>query len=132
MKKARELFYIFTIGAVGYSLLEILWRKYTHWTMAITGGICFLLIYRINIKLKLKHMVSKCVLGALAITMVEFLVGWVVNVKLKWNVWDYSSRSFNLLGQVCALYSFLWFLLCIPLNFLCNAIHKHFFLKKEI
>ena len=30
---------VFAIGAVSYSLIEILWRGYTHWTMMITGGI---------------------------------------------------------------------------------------------
>ena len=32
------------------------------------------------------------------------------------NVWDYSDRKFNLMGQICPLYSALWFLLCIPVN----------------
>ena len=33
---------IFSTGALGYSLLEILARGYTHWTMTILGGLCLL------------------------------------------------------------------------------------------
>ena len=36
---------IFSTGAVGYSLIEILARGYTHWTMTILGGLCLLGLY---------------------------------------------------------------------------------------
>jgi uncharacterized membrane protein len=51
---------------------------------------------------------------AAAITAVEFAVGAVVNLWWGMEVWDYSSLFGNLFGQICPLYSFLWFLLCIP------------------
>ena len=41
MVKKGELLSVFSIGAAGYSLLEILWRGNTHWTMTLAGGICF-------------------------------------------------------------------------------------------
>ena len=40
----KEASVIFVVGEIGYSLLEILWRGYTHWTMSLTGGLCFLLM----------------------------------------------------------------------------------------
>ena len=38
----------------------------------------------------------------------------VVNLALGWQVWDYSREFGNVLGQICPLYSFFWFLLCLP------------------
>lgn len=105
---------IFAIGAAGYSVLEILWRGYTHWTMTITGGVCLALIYQINKSIALP-MLLKCAIGALIITLAELFVGSIVNLRLNWNVWDYSNIPLNYKGQICVFYSFLWFLLCIPI-----------------
>lgn len=49
MVKKEEIVSVFSIGAVGYSLLEILWRGNTHWTMTLAGGICFVGIHLSNI-----------------------------------------------------------------------------------
>ena len=38
-KRLREYLGLFLLGAAGYSLLEVLWRGYTHWTMGVTGGL---------------------------------------------------------------------------------------------
>lgn len=114
-----QILIVFTIGAAGYSALEVLWRGYTHWTMTLTGGFCLIMIYLMNKNANLP-MLWKCVIGALIITSAELLVGSVVNLVLHWNVWDYSNMPFNFKGQICAVYSFLWFLLCIPIIYLCN------------
>ena len=95
-------------------LLEVLWRGFTHWSMGICGGICFLGIYVFEILKVDCHMAQKCLFGSLFITFNEFITGCIVNLLLHWNVWDYSEYIFNIDGQVCMLYSILWFLLCIP------------------
>ena len=123
-KKARERLLVFGVGAAGYSMLEILWRGYTHWSMALTGGICFSAIYEINRRLRHKPMLLRCALGAAVITGAELLVGLLVNERLHLNVWDYSRRRFNYRGQICALYSMLWFLLCIPLGPFCKWLRR--------
>ena len=102
--KVRECGIVYVIGSLGYSMIEILWRGFTHWTMALTGGLCFLLLYHIDGRHPQEKLPAKCLRGACWITAIEFLVGCLVNLKLKW----------NLLGQVCPLYFALWFLLCIP------------------
>lgn len=126
MKKLRNYLKIYSIGAVGYSLLEILWRGYTHWTMGIVGGICFSIIYKINCVFKKSKTVVKCLLGSGAITAIEFLSGVVINIVLKWNVWDYSRFRFNIKGQVCPMYSALWFVLCMPLCSFCKLLNEKF------
>lgn len=105
---------IFIFGAINYMAIEILWRGHTHWTMAIAGGLCALFIYVLNIEFNDMALLYKCFAGAIIITSVELVTGIIVNLVLKWDVWDYSERAFNFLGQVCPLYFFLWFLLCIP------------------
>ena len=106
---------IFGLGAMGYSLLELAWRKRTHWTMAMTGGACLVALCKVNQKMGKRKVLAKSLAGAGCITAVEFAVGCVVNKKLNMGVWDYSDKRFNLLGQICPLYTLYWFLLCIPL-----------------
>ena len=112
--KFREYFTVFGFGAVIYSLVEVVARGYTHWTMTVTGGVAFLLIYLVNVNMKTRSLVLRCLIGCLIITSIEFGVGMLVNRGLHLNVWDYSDEKFNLLGQICPLFSFLWFLICIP------------------
>lgn len=113
--------FVFLVGAAGYSVLEVLWRGYTHWTMMVTGGVCLSFIYFLNLWIDAGVLV-KAFLGCIIITLIELLVGVVVNIHFKWNVWDYSALPFNIKGQVCLLYSVLWFLLSIPVVKICDLL----------
>ena len=121
---------VFVIGAVGYALLELLWRGRTHWTMMITGGICFMIIYALS-RLERVPLAYKCAIGALSITAVEFVVGCIVNRMLGWGVWDYSDLEYNIMGQVCLLFSILWYLICIPALYLCKVLDNTLFVNYE-
>ncbi len=123
MRKLKEFLIIYSVGAVVYSLIEIIWRGYTHWTMSLTGGACFYFIYFIS-KLKRFNLWTKCLFSSVFITVTEFIVGIIVNLIFKMNVWDYSNEHFNLLGQICLLYSVLWYFLCIPATLFSNLIRK--------
>ncbi|HML45741.1 MAG TPA: hypothetical protein PKE04_03195 [Clostridia bacterium] len=112
---------VFVSGAIGYSALELLFRRRTHWTMALTGGGCLLALYAWNKRLERRRWPVKCLVGSLTITAAELVVGLIVNRLLRWGVWDYSNRRIHLLGQICPAYSFLWFLLSIPAYGLCAA-----------
>ena len=113
---------LFCIGAVGYSLIELLWRGFTHWTMGITGGLCFSLLYGLNQRLKHRILWIRCLTGACLITVIEFITGCLVNLWLRWSVWDYSNLKYNVLGQISLLYSVLWFFLTIPVFFLAGCL----------
>lgn len=106
-KQVRCSTFLFCIGGLLYTIVEILWRGYTHWTMFIVGGLCFNVIGRIHTFCK-RTIFERCSLCALAVTAVEFLSGCVINLWLKMNVWDYSGMWLNIKGQVCLLYSVLW------------------------
>ena len=107
MAKTREYAFVYLFGGIMYGLMEVIWRGHTHWTMTLTGGTALLILYIINIKMSNCNIFLKCLIGASAITLLEFTVGVIINIILKWNVWDYSNRPLNILGQVCPLFSFL-------------------------
>lgn len=113
MAKAKQKFMLFSIGAVGYGLIEIIWRGHTHWSMLTAGGICFTFFGSIGEKFKRIGIVAKGFIGSAFITGIEFIFGIVFNIILKKNVWDYSGMPFNVAGQICAPYSLLWVLLSI-------------------
>lgn len=116
---------LFSVGAFGYSFLEILWRGYTHWTMFFLGGICFFTLYHVFGYLQHTPLLINAIIGGAIITSAEFITGCIINLGFKWNVWSYSSSPYNLLGQICLPYSILWILLSIPLFYLCKLLHQY-------
>ncbi len=115
---------LFLLGGVFYALIEVVWRGYTHWSMLVLGGTVFLTLYKLFNKLDKLSLLEKCVIGAGIITMLEFITGCIVNLYFDMGVWNYSRMPFNLLGQVCILYSTMWGFLCIPINYLSGKIRK--------
>ena len=120
VKHFKQNAMLFSVCGLAYAVLELLWRQRTHWTMIITGGICFLALFRIFKKVQNIKLIYKCVIGSTVITAIEFIVGVIVNIQLKMDVWDYSSMPLNLWGQICPVYSVLWFVLTIPILFACK------------
>lgn len=97
------------IGSIVYMSLEILWRGYTHWTMGVLGGICFICLGLINEILSWETpLVLQMLIGGTIITVLEFITGCIVNLWLGWNVWDYSDLPYNLLGQISLFSSIGW------------------------
>lgn len=124
-------FVVFLAGAVGYSTTEYLFRGYTHWSMALTGGACLLAFYYYAKENRRTPLIAKAAVGACIFTTFEFFVGLVVNVWYKWHVWDYSEQPGNIMGQVCPMFSLAWFAICIAvllvsgrLRSLYQAFHK--------
>lgn len=108
MQKIKKYGIFFIIGAVGYAVIELLWRGRTHWSMMLAGGICFIIFSLIAEKLREQRLLYKAILAALAVTAVEFVFGVVFNIILKMDVWDYSGVPLNLFGQICLLYTVIW------------------------
>ena len=117
-------FKLFAFGGIAYGLIEILWRRRTQRSMILTGGTCLLLLFKLFSKCEKLSLAKKCCLGSFVITTMEFLCGWVVNIKMKLNVWDYSKLKLNIKGQICPFYSMLWGFLCIPINSICKVIRR--------
>jgi hypothetical protein len=94
--------FLFCVGGLGYTGLELLWRGWTHSTMFLAGGTCFLLLGT----LKRQPPWVKAVAGAGMITAVELGTGLLVNRQ--YQIWDYRSAPLNFLGQICLPYTLLW------------------------
>ncbi len=103
---------VFLLGAGAYGTMEVLFRGYTHWTMLITGGACVLTMYYMQDWILNLPVVLGALAGALIITFYEFFVGVLVNLKLGWQVWDYSALPGNILGQICPAFTAIWFCVC--------------------
>lgn len=114
-------------GGVGYGLVEVVWRGYTHPSMVITGGVCFALICAVNGRLAHRSLVCRSAACAACVTAVEFCVGLLVNRVFRMGVWDYSDMWMDLLGQICPLYSCLWFGLCLVLSFVLSCVQRFTF-----
>lgn len=126
MKHFRENLCVFSLGGAIYCIIEILFRGFTHWSMGIAGGLALLGIYKGNRKFKHMNIFKKCFLGALYITGIEFVIGIIVNKIFKMNVWDYSAKPFNIMGQICPIFTLVWFFLCFPACFICKGLRKLF------
>ncbi|MBO5226514.1 MAG: hypothetical protein J6B17_00330 [Ruminococcus sp.] len=119
-----ELIFMFLLGSLIYSLLEILFRGYTHWTMTILGGVTGAALYVISSGKT--PIFIQCLYGSFIITAFELIVGIFVNIILHWDVWDYSDVPFNLLGQICLPFSVVWYVISLPALLLCRFVRETF------
>ena len=112
MNKLLKYFTLGTLGGVIYVLIELLWRGYSHWSMFLLGGICFIALGLINEVIPWEMpLTAQMFIGCAIITMLEFITGCIVNLWLGWNVWDYSEQPCNLLGQISLKSSVGWYFL---------------------
>lgn len=123
--------FLFLAGGFAYGGIENLFRGYSHISMCIAGGICFIIIGLLNeIYSWDMSLVSQMVISSLIITFVELTTGIIVNLWLKLNVWDYSALPYNFMGQICLLYTNIWFLLSV-FGILMDDYLRYFMLKEE-
>lgn len=94
----------FSIGALAYPALELLYRGRTHYSMALAGGVSTLLLNKI--KDLPTNILCKSLLSGSAITGVEYLAGRIWNQD--YSVWDYRHVPLNWKGQICVPYFLLW------------------------
>lgn len=114
IKTILKLIILFIIGGTIYVSLELLFRGRSHISMFILGGLCFVTVGGINNYISWEMpLILQMLIGAVIITTLEFITGYIVNIKLGLNVWDYSNQPFNIMGQICLLFSFLWLLISL-------------------
>lgn len=114
IKNVIKMVVLLLIGGTTYFGIEMLWRGHSHWTMALVGGICFVLIGAINEYLPWElGMVQQAFTGANIVTCVELIAGLILNVWLKLGIWDYSNMPLNLWGQICLPFFFAWVALSV-------------------
>lgn len=131
MKRYHKEIILWLIGGLLYMGVELMWRGYSHWTMFVLGGICFVLLGRINEVIPWDMPLwMQVLIGTAIITAMEFITGCIVNLWLGWKVWDYSNVPFNVLGQICLPYILLW----IPISLagiVSDDYLRHWLFKEE-
>lgn len=125
--KLKKFALIFIITGCGYTNIELLFRGYTHPSMIVVGGLCggligFLSEKRLNLKLW-----QKCAISAILVLFIEFISGYILNIKFHLNVWDYSNEPMNILGQICPAFGIAWFFLSVVALWLNDYIGYVFF-----
>lgn len=109
MKKLYKYMMLMVTGGALYVILELIWRGWSHWTMFLLGGICFVSLGLINELLPWDMPLwQQITIGACIVTGLEFMAGCIVNLWLGWDVWDYSGLPGNILGQICPQFFLLW------------------------
>jgi len=109
MKQSIKCLTLLLTGGGLYVVIELLWRGYSHWTMFVLGGICFVCLGLINEIIPWEMPLWQQILaGTCIVTALEFLTGCIVNLRFGWAIWDYGNMAGNILGQVCPQYMILW------------------------
>ena len=133
INKIIENTVLWMTGGLLYFYLEIAFRNYSHYSMIVCGGFCFVIVGTIGkYILETESDILKAValimfFGALVITTLELFTGIIVNLKLNMGVWDYSSMKYNVYGQICLTYTMIWALLSLLCVFVSNTIKKFLF-----
>lgn len=124
--------FLFLIGGFSYFYIEILYRGYSHFSMIICGGIAFICCGLINQQSYFKvPLLLQMFISMWIITGLEYITGYFVNIRFQWHVWDYSNLPYNLHGQICLIYSFIWFFLSLACIFLDDFIRWKIFDEKK-
>lgn len=107
---------LFYLGGSAYMTLEFLWRGFSHYSMFLLGGGCFLMLGQLRkMKLPLPALVM---LGALGVTAAELITGLAVNQN--YAIWDYRHLPLNYRGQISLIFSLLW----MPVSFAGMELHR--------
>lgn len=120
----KKYLFAFGLGFVIYPVIEIMFRGYTHISMAVTGGAAVSALYAYHNRQSSVGIWGKSLIGSLIITGIELIAGVIVNMVFKLNVWDYSNCPLNLWGQICLPFSVAWFFLAMLFFLLCPYIDR--------
>ena len=121
MNKYIKLFlkYLFLgfIGGFTYYNIELIYRGYSHISMFLLASFLFILIGLINEFLSWDTpLFIQSIIGAIIVTVFEFITGCIVNLWLGLNIWDYSNEPLNVMGQICLPFTLIWIVLsCIAI-----------------
>lgn len=121
------------IGGSIYVFIELVWRGYSHISMFILGGVCFVIIGLINELFPWDlGLLWQSIIGAFVVTICEFVTGLIVNVWLGLGVWDYSGLPFNIMGQICLPFFFAWIALSMLQSSLMTTYDTGFLARKNL
>lgn len=125
MKKVKKFIILFMFGGCLYVMTELAYRKRSHYSMFISGGLG---LYLIDLlcnccnRIKKKSIIIRGIIGSFVITSIELTAGIVFNKK--YTVWDYRKVPCNFKGQICLPYSCAWYMLSLPVINIAKLLSK--------
>lgn len=108
-----KIWIMFSLGFCTYSIIEMVYRGYTYFSMGVLGGLSLLLIDGINnyISWNIPLLVQGC-MGGMIVTLFELIVGVTERIikplPSQQYMWDYSSIPLNWNGVICLPFSIVW------------------------
>ena len=94
----------FWLGAAIYPMMELAYRRRTHPSMALAGGLAAEALRRISrINAPLWQL---ALAGGMLITGIEYGIGKLFNRR--YQVWDYRKTPLNVQGQICLPFTLVW------------------------
>ena len=117
MNKIFKVLTIWFVLGMIYFVIEGLWRipkgGYANIVMLPIGGFCGLIVGSINQMPMFYKMVvwKQAVIGTVLTLIIEYITGYILNIKLGLEIWDYSNMALNLNGQICLEFGIIWFLI---------------------
>lgn len=115
MKQLYKCIILFIIFGVSYYVLEIIYDGTSHWGMIIVGGLSGVIGGLINEYIPKMKIWKQTILITVIILLLEYISGYILNIRLKLDVWDYSHYPFHLHGQICLSFAFIWYFIFSPL-----------------
>ena len=113
MKKLSEYLFLWAVGGSLYYGFELFFRGYSHWSMFVLGGFCFVFFDIQGKMLKWQDPMWRQVLRCVVfVTSMEFITGIIVNKWCHLNVWDYTGLPFHIFGQICLPFMIIFSGLC--------------------
>lgn len=113
MRRVIKFLTLWFIMGMCYAQIELFIRGFTYLPMTFIGGLAGVLIGLLD-----RHpssgvlkMWQQCILGTLIVLDIEFISGYICNIRLGMMLWDYSRYRYNLNGQVCFPLAAAWFFL---------------------
>ena len=117
LNKVLKILAIWFLMGMVYFVIEGIWRipkgGYANISMLAVGGLCGLLIGSINQIPKFYNMSvwRQSIIGTAVVLIIEYISGYILNIKMGLDIWDYSDMVLNVNGQICLEFALIWFLL---------------------
>ena len=128
LKTLFKYLFLFLVGGTVYVIIELVCRGRSHWTMAVVGGVCFILCGLLNEIFTWESTIwFQMLICSLIITAEEFISGLILNIHYGLAIWDYSNIPFNILGQICLPFTILWFFISAAAIILDDYLRYWFF-----
>ena len=132
MNKVLKYLFLFWFGGSFYVTIEVFYRQYSHISMFMLAGFVFIIIGLLNEIWNWEFsIIFQILIGTFIATFGEFIVGCIVNLWLKLNIWDYSNLKYNILGQIAPQFILLWIPLVLLAILLDDIIRWKFFNEEK-